>query len=191
MNLGAFLTYSVSGDCTFSGSASASFGVNASLPDSAVITADYKNHGASSVSGFDSTDLTPMFRLDNGSASVTLSATSKSEIKFGFDLYHVGNVDVAVTVDLPEASVTLTALSGMSILSYTPITSYSSLIVLVQMRTASVTMTPKRRRWESRSTAKLVSRWPWKSTQKLDLMTHLGRRHCGPLPSLYHQSASQ
>ena len=112
MNLGAFLTYSVSGDCTFSGSASASFGVDASLPDNAVITADYQNHGASSASGFDSTELTPMFRLNNGSASVTLSATSKPEIKFGFDLLHIGNVDVAVTVDLPEASVTLTAVSG-------------------------------------------------------------------------------
>ena len=130
MNLGAFLTYSVSGDCTFSGSASASFGVDASLPDSAVITADYQNHGASSASGFDSTDLTPMFRLNNGSASVTLSATSKPEIKFGFDLYHVGNVDVAVTVDLPEARVTLSAVFGMSTLSYASILSYSLLISL-------------------------------------------------------------
>ena len=113
INLGASLTYTVSGDCKFSGSASATFGVDASLPDSAVITAHYQNHGASSASGFDSTQLTPMFRLNNGSASVTLSATSKPEIKFGFELLHVGNVDVAVTVDLPEASVTLTALSGM------------------------------------------------------------------------------
>ena len=77
MELGAFLDYSINADCTFSGSASASFGVDARLPDSALIQADYQNHGASSASGLDSAELTPLFHLNNASASVTLSATSK------------------------------------------------------------------------------------------------------------------
>lgn len=115
MRLGAFLDYSISADCTFSGYASASFGVDASLPDSAQIKADYQNHGASSASGFGSTELTPVFHLNNASASVTLSVTSKPEIKFGFDLERIGKLDVAVTVKLPEASVTLSAVSGTSL----------------------------------------------------------------------------
>ena len=115
MKLGAFLDYSISADCTFSGSASASFGIDASLPDSALIKADYQNHGASSASGFDSAKLTPMFRLNNASASVTLSATSKPAIKFQFELEDIGNVDMAVRVNLPEASVTISAVSGTSL----------------------------------------------------------------------------
>ena len=114
MSVGAFLTYSVAGDCTFSGEASASFGVDASLPDGAVVTADYSDHGASSASGFDAVQLTPMFRLDNASASVTLGAISKPEITFGFKMTHIETVDIGVGFNLPEVNVTLTAVSGMS-----------------------------------------------------------------------------
>lgn len=113
MTLGAFMTYSIEGQCTFSGSANVDFGVDASLPDSAQIVADYNNHGASSATGFNETQLTPLFNLNNGSASVTLSATSKPAIKFGFVLNHIGNVDVDVTFSLPEASVTISAVAGM------------------------------------------------------------------------------
>ena len=151
MSLGTSVAYSVGGDCTFSGSASASFGVDASLPDGALVKVDYKNHGASSATGFDSTQLTPMFNLNNGSASVKLSATSKPEIKFGFDLYHVGNVDVAVTVNLPEASVTLSAVSGIHLPLISVNYGYIGLMILLQMRTASVKKVRKLRRRESRS----------------------------------------
>ncbi len=114
MSLGASVTYSIMGQGTVSGSASVDFGVNASLPDSALIRADYQNRSASS-SGFEASDLTPMFRLNNASASVTLSAASQPGIKFGVDLKYIGNVDVYVTVNLPEASVTLSAVSGTSL----------------------------------------------------------------------------
>ena len=115
VTLGAFLSYSIDVDATFSGSADLDFGVNASLPDSARIVADYHNHSASSASGFDSSDLTPIFNLNNASASVTLSATSKPELKFGFDFDKFGKVDVDVTINLPEASVKLSTISGRSL----------------------------------------------------------------------------
>ena len=86
--------------------------MSASLPDSAMITADYSNHNASSATGFEATELTPMFQLNNASASVTLSATSQPAIRLEFDLKHVGGVEVDLSVNLPEASVTLSAVTG-------------------------------------------------------------------------------
>lgn len=116
MTLGASVTYSVGGECTFSGSASVDFGVNASLPDGAQIVADYANHGASTATGFEGSQMTPMFHINNESASMSLSAFSRPEIKFGIHLEKVGHVDMAVTVTLPELNATFRAESGTCIL---------------------------------------------------------------------------
>ena len=118
MNLGAILTYTIGGDCTFNGSASVDFGVNASIPDSAQILADYNNHGASSASGFGSSQVSPIFHVNNESASMTLSAFSQPEIAFGIELKNVLIVDMAVTINLPELSATLSAEYGTCFLWY-------------------------------------------------------------------------
>ena len=112
VTLGTSVTYSVGGDCTFSGSASVDFGINASLPDSAQIVADYNNHGASTATGIDGGQIAPMFHINNESASMTLRAFSQPEIRFGIDLKKIGHVDMAVTVKLPELNATLSAESG-------------------------------------------------------------------------------
>ena len=112
VTVGAFLSYSVGGDCTFSGDAIVDFGVNASVPDSAQIVADYRSQAASSVTGFDASVLIPSFHIDNESATISLSAYSQPEIKFGFDLHAVGNVDMVLAVKLPELNVSFTAESG-------------------------------------------------------------------------------
>lgn len=112
VTVGASLSYSVGGDCTFSGDAIVDFGVNASVPDSARIVADYHSQAASSVTGFDASDLTPSFHIGNESATISLSAYSQPEIKFGLDLHAVGNVDMVLAVKLPELNASFTAESG-------------------------------------------------------------------------------
>ena len=112
LDLGATLLYSVGGKCTFSGCATVDFGVNASLPDTAQIVADFGNNGTSSADGFDSSQLMPMFRINNESATMSLSAFSQPEIKFGIDLTNIGHVDIDVTFQLPELTTTLSADHG-------------------------------------------------------------------------------
>ena len=116
IDLGVTLDYSVGGDCTFSGSAVVDFGVNASVPDTAVIVMGYEN-GTSQATGFESSTLTPIFDIDNASASVTLSAWSQPKILFGIDLHQVGRLDMAVTMKLPELTAKMTAVYGVYYLS--------------------------------------------------------------------------
>ena len=112
MTLGASLAYSIGGNCTFSGSASVDFGVNASLPDTALIVADYKEHGESSATGFGESQLKPWFQATNASASITLNAYSQPKITFGITLEKVAHVDLAVAVKLPELSAMLSVVHG-------------------------------------------------------------------------------
>ena len=112
IDLGIILDYFVGGDCTFSGAAVVDFGVNASVPDTAVIVMGYEN-GTSQATGFNSSLLTPIFDIDNASASVTLSAWSQPEILFGIDLHRVGRLDMNVTTKLPELTAKVTAVYGV------------------------------------------------------------------------------
>ncbi|KAF6235168.1 hypothetical protein HO173_006797 [Letharia columbiana] len=109
MTIGPSLTYTVGASGSFSGSATVDFGLQATVPDSAQIVADYSNSGASTATNFSGGQLTPKFDIKNGSASVTLSAFSQLGINFGVDLFKLGAVTVTVTVKLPEISTTLTA----------------------------------------------------------------------------------
>ena len=101
------------GNCAFSGDAIVDYGVNASVPDTAQIVADYYGRAASSVTGFDTSDLQHSFHIGNESATVTLSAYSQPELTFGFELAKVADVDVTLTVKLPELNANFTAESGM------------------------------------------------------------------------------
>lgn len=101
------MTYSVGANCSFSGSATVDFGLQATVPDSAQIVADYNNHGASKATGFGEGQLTPNIDFRNESASVTLSAFSQPEVKFGIDLHKIGSLEMAFTITLPEITAKL------------------------------------------------------------------------------------
>jgi hypothetical protein len=73
---------------------------------------DYENHGASSASGFDSIQVTPVFHLNNESASMKLSAISQPAITFGIDLMKVGSAGMTISFNLPELSATPSAEGG-------------------------------------------------------------------------------
>lgn len=107
--LGATISYDVGTSATFAGSATADFGLQASLPNGAKVVADINNPSSSSATGWQASSLTPIFDITKLSASLTLAAFSQPKIAFGVELIKVGNVDVAVTMKLPEISSTLSA----------------------------------------------------------------------------------
>ena len=115
--LGATVSYDVGTSATFAGTATADFGLQASLPDGAKVVADINNPEDSSATGWQGSLLTPIFEVTKLSASITLAAYSQPKIAFGIELIEVGNVDVAVTMKLPEISSTLSASYGMYPLS--------------------------------------------------------------------------
>jgi len=107
--LGATLSYDVGVSSSFSGSATVDFGIQAGIPNSAQLIVDVQNPDQSSANGFGTSDLTPIFDIKKESASVTLAAFSQPKLAFGVELSEVGNIDVAITIKIPEISVTLSA----------------------------------------------------------------------------------
>lgn len=107
--LGAILSYDIGVSSSFAGSATVDFGLQASLPNSAQLVADVQNPDQSSATSWGGGQLTPIFDIKKESASITLSAFSQPKLALGIELVGVGNVDVAVTVKLPEVSVVLSA----------------------------------------------------------------------------------
>lgn len=111
-HLGAVLSYEVGVSSTFSGEGVVDFGLTAGLPDTAKITADVSNKDKSSAVGFDGGSVDPSFNIKSLSASVDLVAYSKAKISFGIDVVKVGKLDVAVTLQVPKITTTLTAAYG-------------------------------------------------------------------------------
>lgn len=111
--LGATVSYEVGTSATFAGSATADFGLSASLPNGAKVVAAVNHPTDSSATGWSGSSLTPNFEVTKLSASITLAAFSQPKIAFGIELVEVGKVDVAVTMKLPEISSTLSANYGM------------------------------------------------------------------------------
>ncbi|KAL8839222.1 MAG: hypothetical protein Q9170_001828 [Blastenia crenularia] len=108
-NLGATVSYEVGTSATFAGTATADFGLQASLPNGAKVVADVNDPSKSSATGWTGSSLTPIFEITQLSASLTLAAFSQPKIAFGVELIEVGKVDIAITMKLPEISSTLSA----------------------------------------------------------------------------------
>ncbi|MCJ1260649.1 hypothetical protein MMC22_000511 [Lobaria immixta] len=107
--LGATLSYSVGVSSSFKGEGVVDFGLAASLPNSAKITADAKNKDKNSAVGFEGASFDPIFDVKSLSASIDLIAYSKARIVFGIDVTKIGKLDVAVTLQVPKVTTTLTA----------------------------------------------------------------------------------
>ena len=107
--LGATVAYEVGTSATFAGTATADFGLEASLPDGAKVVADVNNPDQSSATGWAGSSLEPFFEVTKLEASITLAAYSQPQISFGITLDNVGDVDVVLGMKLPEISSTLSA----------------------------------------------------------------------------------
>lgn len=101
-SLGAVVSYDVGVSTTFAGSADMTFGLSASLPDTAVAIADVQNPLASSATGFDGGKLEPNFNLKSLSAGVTVAVFSQAKLSFGIEITQVGHLDVALALKIPE-----------------------------------------------------------------------------------------
>ncbi|KAL9011588.1 MAG: hypothetical protein Q9173_003576 [Seirophora scorigena] len=102
--LGVAFSYEVGTSATFAGSATVDFGLEASLPNEAKVVADITNPSSSSATGWEGTSFKPNLEVTKLSASLTLAAFSKPKLSFGIELIKVGQVDVGLTMKLPEIS---------------------------------------------------------------------------------------
>ena len=116
LELGATIEYDVGVGASLAGSATINYGLSASLPNTAKLTADMEHPEDSSAVGFDSA-VTPIFDVEALSASITLTAFSQPKLVLGIDLDEIGHLDVAFPVKIPELSATLTATLSKSQLS--------------------------------------------------------------------------
>ncbi|KAI4199072.1 MAG: hypothetical protein LQ348_001939 [Seirophora lacunosa] len=107
--LGVSVSYEVGTSATFAGSATVDFGLEASLPNNAKVIADITNPSSSSATGWQGTSFKPNLEVTKLSASLTLAAFSKPKLSFGIELVKVGQVDVGLTMKLPEISSALSA----------------------------------------------------------------------------------
>lgn len=105
--LGATVSYEVGISATFAGTTTTDFGLTASLPNGAKVVADVNSPMDSSATGWQGSS--PNFEVTKLSASITLAAFSQVKLALGIELTDVGNVDVAVTMKLPEISSALSA----------------------------------------------------------------------------------
>ena len=116
--LGATVAYEVGTSVTIAGTATARFGLEAGLPNNAIVVANINNPSQSSATGWNGGSLTPTFKVTKLDASITLAAFSQPKISFGIELIKVATADVALTMKLPEISSTLSATYGISHLLY-------------------------------------------------------------------------
>lgn len=113
-SLGATVSYDVGTSATFAGTATVDFGLEASLPNGAKVSADIINPGQSSATGWAGSSLDPIFEVTKIEASIKLTAYSQPKVEFGIKLNNVGDVEVVVGMKLPEISSTLSADYGKS-----------------------------------------------------------------------------
>ncbi|KAL8929157.1 MAG: hypothetical protein Q9172_000592 [Xanthocarpia lactea] len=107
-SVGAVISYEVGVSTSFSGSASMTFGVAASLPNTAAVVADFRHPDQSSATGFDGGKFDPSFDINALSADVTVAAFAQPKLSFGIDILKVGHLEIALGVKSPVVSATLT-----------------------------------------------------------------------------------
>jgi hypothetical protein len=84
--LGAIIAYEVGVDSSINGAASFTFGVAASLPNSGLILADIINPANSRATGFGGATFDPIFKINSGSATLDVMASSRPKLTFGLDV---------------------------------------------------------------------------------------------------------
>ncbi|KAL8728281.1 MAG: hypothetical protein Q9166_005522 [cf. Caloplaca sp. 2 TL-2023] len=107
-SLGAIVSYEIGVSTSFSGSASMTFGLSASLPNTAMAIADVRHPSQSAATGFDGGQIDPSFNLTALSASVSVAAFAQPKLSFGIDITKVGHLEIALGVKSPVVGATLT-----------------------------------------------------------------------------------
>lgn len=106
--LGAVLSFEVGVSASFSGNATVKYGLDASIPDTAQLTADLTDYSKSSATGFDGGDIKPVFDVTALSAGLTLTAYAQPRLSFGIEVHNIAKYDVDITMQIPQVKATLT-----------------------------------------------------------------------------------
>ena len=114
-SLGAIVSYEVGVSTSFSGTASMTFGLTASMPNTAAVVADIRHPSQSSATGFNGSVFNPNFDLKALTASVTVAAYAQPKLSFEVDITKVGHLGIALGVKSPVISATLTGGYSMSL----------------------------------------------------------------------------
>lgn len=185
--LGATLAYEVGTNATFAGSATVGFGLAASLPNNAKVVADINNPTSSSATGWKGASFTPTLEVTKLSASLTLAAFSQPKLSFGIELIKVGQVDVALTMKLPEISSTLSAEYGTFGCRAThpifPITWLKTAKLLIPLQCIYIYPDPKGLCSQSAGASKTGIKLENKAVESLDLEINVDLGADNPKPS--------
>lgn len=116
--LGATVSYDLGITSSFKGTAEFDFGLRASLPGTAKVVADAVNPANSGATGFEGYSSQPNFGVHSLTEEASVSANTVPKLAFGIDLVNVGQVDVAVSMKLPEIAAKLTGEYSESLLDW-------------------------------------------------------------------------
>lgn len=84
--LGAVVSYEVAIESSITGSANFTFGLLASLPNTAKVVANLADPSASSAVGFEGISFDPSFQLNSASGALSVAAISRPKLTFGLDI---------------------------------------------------------------------------------------------------------
>ena len=110
--LGAIISYEVSVECTINGAADFTFGLGATLPNTAIVAINLADLTQTRATGFDGATFDPVFELNSGSATLNVAAISRPKLAFGIEVVGVAKLEVALQMSLPVVNVALTAAFG-------------------------------------------------------------------------------
>ncbi|PWW72556.1 hypothetical protein C7212DRAFT_225177 [Tuber magnatum] len=107
--LGAIIAYEVGVESSINGVANFTFGLGASLPNTALVAVNLADLTKSQATGFDGATFDPVFDLHSGSATLNVAAVSRPKLTFGIEVVGVGKLEAALKMGLPVVNTQLTA----------------------------------------------------------------------------------
>jgi len=110
--LGAIISYEVGGECTINGAADFTFGLGATLPNTAIVAVNLADLTQTKATGFDGATFDPVFELNSGSATLNVTAFSRPKLAFKIEVVGVAKLEAALQMGLPVVNVALTAAFG-------------------------------------------------------------------------------
>ena len=110
--LGAIISYEVGVECTVNGAANFTFGLGATLPNTAIVAINLADLTQTKATGFDGATFDPVFDLNSGSATLNVAAVSRPKLTFGIEVVGVGKLEAALKMGLPVVNAQLTAAFG-------------------------------------------------------------------------------
>ena len=114
LNLGLTAKYRLAVHTNFSGEAQLDFGLKASIPNGAQLTADFGHADQSGAKGWEGAKLDPVFDLKALTSAVKFAAANQPMLVFGVEIVKVAQFDVELNLKLPQVQATFTGIYNES-----------------------------------------------------------------------------